>query len=109
MQFQRVRKNEVVKGKSELIGGDEKLATIFERLKRIIVDQLGVDEAQVVPSTSFAKDLNVDSSEFAELIMAIEEEFSDSGRKLEIPDEDVERITIVQAAIDYLRDCGIED
>ncbi len=85
------------------------MATVFERVKKIVVEQLGVDEDQVTPSASFVDDLNADSLDLVELVMAIEEEFSNGGRKLEIPDEDVERIVTVQDAVDYLKERGIED
>ena len=85
------------------------MSTILERLKKIIVEQLGVDEESVVPSASFAYDLNADSSDLAELITAIEEEFSTPKRKVEIPDENTESITIVQDLIDYLGDFVLED
>ena len=85
------------------------MATIFERLKKLIVEQLGVDEEQVEPSASFADDLNADSLDLLEFITAIEEEFGSQGRKLEISDEDAGKIGTVQDAIDYLCDHGIED
>lgn len=85
------------------------MAPVFERLKKLIVEQLGVDEEQVVPSASFVDDLNADSLDLVELIMAIEEEFSSPEKKLEIPDEDAEKIATIQDAIDYLREHGIED
>ncbi len=85
------------------------MSTILERLTKIIVEQLGVDEESVVPSASFAYDLNADSSDLAELITAIEEEFSTPKRKVQIPDEDTERITVVQDLIDYLGDFVLED
>lgn len=85
------------------------MATVYERLKGIIVDQLGVEESAVVPSASFTDDLNADSLDLVELVMSIEEEFSDTNRKLEIPDEDAEKILTVQDAIDYLKERGIED
>ena len=85
------------------------MSTILERLKKIIVEQLGVDEESVVPSASFAYDLNADSSDLAELITAIEDEFSTPKQKVEIPDEDTERITVVQDIIYYLGDCVLED
>lgn len=75
------------------------MATIQERLKKIIVDQLGVDEAEVVPSASFVEDLNADSLDLVELIMSLEEEF-----KLQISDEDAEKITTVQEAEDYIEE-----
>ncbi len=75
------------------------MATINERLKKIIVDQLGVDESEVVPSASFVEDLNADSLDLVELIMSLEEEF-----KLQISDEDAEKITTVQEAEDYIEE-----
>ena len=85
------------------------MATILERLKKIIAEQLGVDEESIVSSASFVVDLNVDSSDLAELITAIEQEFSTPKQRLQISDEDTERITTVQDIIDYLRDYIIED
>lgn len=85
------------------------MATIFDRLKRIIIDQLGVEEELVVPSASFVDDLNADSLDLVELIMAIEEEFSDDSRKIQISDEDAEGIRTAQDAINYLKELGIED
>ena len=74
-----------------------------------MVDQLGVDEDQVVPAASFVDDLNADSLDLVELIMSLEEEFTQEGKALEISDEDAEKIVTVQDAIDYLKDLGIED
>ena len=75
------------------------MASIHDRLKKIIVDQLGVDESEVVPSASFVEDLNADSLDLVELIMSLEEEF-----KLQISDEDAEKITTVQEAEDYIEE-----
>ena len=85
------------------------MATTFERVRRLIVEQLGVEEDQVVPSASFVDDLNADSLDLVELIMSMEEEFSKDGTTLEISDEDAEKIVTVQDAVDYLKDLGIED
>ena len=85
------------------------MATIFERVKKIIVDQLGVDDNEVVSSASFVDDLGADSLDLVELIMSLEEEFSDSSQKIEIPDEDAEKIITVQDAVDYIKDLGIQD
>jgi acyl carrier protein len=85
------------------------VATIYDRLKKIVVEQLGVEESEVTPSASFAEDLNADSLDLVELIMAIEEEFSTPEAKIEIPDEDAPGIVTVQNAIDYLKEKGIED
>ena len=75
------------------------MATVQERLKKIVVDQLGVDESEVVPGASFVEDLNADSLDLVELIMSLEEEF-----KLQISDEDAEKITTVQEAQDYIEE-----
>ncbi|TME01644.1 MAG: acyl carrier protein [Chloroflexi bacterium] len=75
------------------------MATVSERLKKIVVDQLGVDEGEVVPNASFVEDLNADSLDLVELIMSLEEEF-----KLQISDEDAEKITTVQEAEDYIEE-----
>ncbi len=85
------------------------MATVFERIKRIVVEQLGAEDKEVVPSASFVDDLGADSLDLVELIMSLEEEFSDSSKKIEIPDEDAEKIITVQDAVDYIRDLGIQD
>ena len=85
------------------------MASIFERVKKIIVEQLGVDDNEVVPSANFVDDLGADSLDLVELIMSLEEEFSDSSKKIEIPDDDAEKILTVQDAVDYIRDLGIQD
>jgi acyl carrier protein len=72
-------------------------ATIEEKVKKIIVDQLGVDEAEVTPEAKFIDDLGADSLDTVELVMALEEEFG-----VEIPDEDAEKIATVKAAISYI-------
>jgi acyl carrier protein len=74
-------------------------ADIQTRLKKIVVDQLGVDESEVVPSASFVEDLNADSLDLVELIMSLEEEFG-----MQISDEDAEKITTVQEAEDYIEE-----
>ncbi len=85
------------------------MATVFERVRKIIVDQLGVEEEDVVPTASFVDDLNADSLDLVELIMSMEEEFSSGDNTLEISDEDAEKIVTVQDAVDYIKDHGIED
>lgn len=69
-----------------------------ERLKKLIAEQLGVDESRVVPSASFTDDLDADSLDLVELIMSLEEEFN-----VEIPDEDAEKIATVGDAMTYLQ------
>jgi len=75
-----------------------------DKVKEIIVEQLGVNADQVVPEASFIEDLGADSLDTVELVMAFEEEFG-----AEIPDEDAEKLTSVGAVIDYLKEKGFED
>ena len=72
--------------------------TIEERVKKIIVEQLGVKEDELKADASFVDDLGADSLDVVELVMALEEEF-----ETEIPDEDAEKITTIQQATDYVR------
>jgi acyl carrier protein len=85
------------------------LATVFERVRKIIVEQLGVEENDVNPQTSFVDDLNADSLDLVELIMAMEEEFSKEGKTMEISDEDAEKIVTVQDAVSYIIEQGIAE
>ncbi len=73
------------------------MSSVQERVKKIIVEQLGVKEEKVTDEASFVDDLGADSLDTVELVMALEEEF-----KTEIPDEEAEKITTVQQAIDYI-------
>ena len=73
------------------------MSSIEERVKKIIIEQLGVSEEQVTNEASFVEDLGADSLDTVELVMALEEEF-----ECEIPDEEAEKITTVQQAIDYV-------
>jgi len=73
------------------------MASVEERVKQIIVEQLGVDEAEVTPNASFVDDLGADSLDTVELVMAFEEAF-----EIEIPDEDAEKIRTVQDAVTYI-------
>ncbi len=84
-------------------------STIYDRLKTIIVDQLGVEESEVNPNAKFSDDLGADSLDLVELIMAIEENFSTPEKKVEIPDTDAEKILTVQDAVDYVKKLGIAD
>ncbi len=76
---------------------------VFERVKKIIVDQLGVDESLVTMEASFIDDLGADSLEIVDLIMAFEGEFG-----ITIPDEDAESLSTVKAAVDYLKESARE-
>ena len=83
--------------------------SLIERVQSVVAEKLSVDEDEVIPDASFTEDLNADSLDLVELIMAFEEEFSSDDVQIEISDEDAENITTVQAAIDYLRENGVED
>ena len=74
------------------------MSTVDERVKKIVVEQLGVKEDEVSNASSFVDDLGADSLDTVELVMALEEEF-----ECEIPDEEAEKITTVQQAIDYVK------
>ena len=75
------------------------MASIEERVKQIVAEQLGVDEGQVTAEAAFMDDLGADSLDTVELVMALEEEF-----ETEIPDEEAEKITTVKLAIDYINE-----
>jgi acyl carrier protein len=85
------------------------LASVFERVRKIIAEQLGVEESEITPQTSFVEDLNADSLDLVELIMSIEEEFSKDGQSVEISDEDAEKIATVQDAVNYIVEHGGSD
>jgi acyl carrier protein len=71
----------------------------FDRVKKVVVEQLDVSEAEVTPAASFVEDLGADSLDVVELVMAFEEEF-----QIEIPDEDAEKIAKVQDAVNYIEE-----
>ena len=75
------------------------MATVDERVKKIIAEQLGVEEDEVTPEASFVEDLGADSLDTVELVMALEEEFG-----IEIPDEDAEKILTVGRALEYIKE-----
>ncbi len=72
---------------------------VFERVKKVIIEQLGVTESAVTSEASFLDDLSADSLDIVELVMALEEEFD-----IEIPDEDAEKVTTVGDVVDYIKD-----
>lgn len=74
------------------------MTTIEERIKKIVAEQLGVNEGEITSGSSFADDLGADSLDQVELVMALEEEFS-----AEIPDEDAEKLVTVQKVVDYIQ------
>jgi len=75
------------------------MSSVEERVKKIVADQLGVKEEDVVDDASFVDDLGADSLDTVELVMALEEEFN-----CEIPDEEAEKITTVKAAMNYIKE-----
>lgn len=85
------------------------MATVFERVRKIIAEQLGVDESEIQKETSFVEDLNADSLDLVELIMSLEEEFSAEGQDVEISDEDAEKIVTVGDAVNYITEQGVSD
>lgn len=91
-----------MRGSQDVILGKEEgiaMATVEERVKKIIAEQLGVEEDEVTPEASFVEDLGADSLDTVELVMALEEEF-----EIEIPDEDAEKILTVGKAMDYIKE-----
>ena len=85
------------------------MSSLLDKVKTIVAEKLSVDESEVVPTASFTEDLNADSLDLEELIMAFEEEFSDDSTTIEISDEDAESITTVQEALDYLKSNGVKE
>ena len=85
------------------------MATIYDRVKTIVIDKLGVDESEVGEDSSFVDNLNADSLDLVELIMAFEEEFSTDEKQVEISDDDAGNIDTIKDAVDYLKGHGIAD
>ncbi len=85
------------------------MATVYDRVKTVVVDKLGVEDTQVNEEASFVDDLNADSLDLVELIMALEEEFSTDGERMEISDEEAGNIHTVRDAVVYLEGRGIQD
>lgn len=85
------------------------MATVLERVQEVVAEKLSVDQGDVLLESSFTEDLNADSLDLVELIMAFEEEFGTDDDPIEISDEDAEGITTVQSAIDYLKENGVTD
>ncbi len=85
------------------------MSTVFERVKKVTIVHLGVTEDEVTPDSNFATDLGADSLDQVELMMALEEEFSTSAKKITIPDVEREKMMSVQDVVDYLHGIGISD
>lgn len=77
---------------------------MLEKIKEMVADQLNVDAAEITAETSFKEDLGADSLDLFELVMALEEEY-----EIEIPSEELEKITTVGAVMDYLKSKGVEE
>ena len=85
------------------------MTTVYERVKNIVIDKLGVDEEGVNESSAFVADLNADSLDLVELIMAFEEEFSTDDNPVEISDEEAGGIQTINDAIVYLKEHGVRE
>lgn len=85
------------------------MAKIFSKIKKILVDELGVEETSIQPSASFIDDLNMDPDDIAEFFTTIEDVFSIPENKVNIPEAESDNLQTVQHLIEYLQDQGIED
>ena len=85
------------------------MATVYDRVKTIVIDKLGMDESEVGEDSSFVDNLNADSLDLVELIMAFEEEFSTDEKQVEISDDEAGNIGTIKNAVDYLKGHGITD
>ena len=85
------------------------MATVFDRVKDVVVDRLGSDGDTEQPEASFVDDLNADSLDLVELIMGFEEEFSTDDKQVKISDEDAEKIRTIQDAVDFIKAQGVSD
>lgn len=85
------------------------MATVLERVRTIVAERLGVEESAVVPSASFTEDLEADSLDLVDLILALQDEFSTDDNPIEISDEDAEGLVKVEDALKYLKEHGVTD
>lgn len=85
------------------------MSKLFDKIKKILVDELDVDSASIAPSASFIEDLNMDPDDLAEFFTTVEDSFSKPGNKFEIPEKDADNLVTVQDMMDYLQDAGVED
>ena len=85
------------------------MATVLERVQKIVAERLGVEESAVVAGASFTEDLEADSLDLVDLILAFQDEFSTDDNPIEISDEDAEGLIRVGDAIDYLKARGVSD
>ena len=85
------------------------MATVLERVQKIVAERLGVEEAQVVEEASFTEDLEADSLDLVDLILAFQDEFSTDDNPVEISDEDAEKMVRVSDTINYLKSKRVSD
>ena len=85
------------------------MATVLERVQKIVAERLGVEESAVAPEASFTEDLEADSLDLVDLILAFQDEFSTDDNPIEISDEDAETLLRVQDTITYLKNKGVTD
>ena len=85
------------------------MATVLERVQTIVAERLGVEESAVVPNASFTEDLEADSLDLVDLILALQDEFSTDDNPIEISDEDAETLVKVEDALKYLNEHGVTD
>lgn len=85
------------------------MSKIFNRIKKILIDELGVDETSIQPTASFIDDLNMDPDDIAEFFTSVEDVFSVHENKVDIPEEESDNLQTIQSLIEYLQDIGIED
>ncbi len=85
------------------------MATVLERVQKIVAERLGKDASEVTPEASFTEDLEADSLDLVDLILAFQDEFSTKDNPIEISDEDAETLVRVQDAITYLTNRGVTD
>ena len=85
------------------------MATVLERVQTIVADQLGQDKERVILAASFTEDLGADSLDLVEMIMALEKGFSREGQRVEISDEEAEKLRTIQDVVDYIKGKGIKD
>ncbi len=85
------------------------MATVLERVQKIVAERLGVDESAVLPEASFTDDLEADSLDLVDLILAFQDEFSTDDNPIEISDEDAEGLLRVSDAINYLKARNVSD
>lgn len=85
------------------------MARTFDKIKKILIDELGVEAASIEPSASFIDDLNMDADDLAEFFTTIEDNFSKPENKFEIPNNESDNLVTIQDLIEYLADQGVDD